>query len=118
MLSGKVNCSVAVKGDGGPHSLQLAPAFFYQNTKTTDSISALAHLSLECTRNIWQKTKAESQNCGHWTILISCPWNLLPTKSVMPPMSLSDHKQGLFHRKDLPDLQGICDFLLPFTIRH
>lgn len=80
MLLGKATCSVAVKDYGGPHSLQLAPAFFYQNTKTTDSISALAHLSLECTRNIWQKTKAESQNCGHWTILTLMSMELASNK--------------------------------------
>lgn len=78
--------------------------------------AALSYLSLECTRNIWQKTKAESQNCGQ--SLLSHPWNLLPIKSAVPPMSLPDDKQGLSQRKDLPDLQGIWDFLLPFNIRH
>lgn len=118
MLLGKVTCSVAVKDYGGPHSLQLTPAFFYQNTKTTDSISALAHLSLECTGIFGRKQRLRARTVATGRSLLSCPWNLLPTKSVVPPMSLSDHKQGLFHRKDLPDLQGIRDFLLPFTIRH
>lgn len=114
------NLQCGCEGRWGPHSLQLTPPFFYQNTRTT----SLIHHST-CTSQSWvyQEYLAENKGLRARIVatgqsLFSCPWKLLPRESTVPPVSLPDYKQGLFQRKDLPDLQGIWDFLLPFTIRH
>lgn len=68
------NLQCGCEGRWGPHSLQLTPPFFYQNTRTTDYISDSPqhlHISVLSVSGIFGgKQRLESQNCGHWTILI------------------------------------------------
>lgn len=119
MLLRKVTCRVGVEEDGGPHSLQLTPPVFYQNTKTT----SLIYYST-CTSQSWVYQEYLAENKGWepqlwpWPILTLTSMKLASNKALCHQRACLSRNRGFSRGKYLPDLQGIWDFLLPFTIRH